>query len=220
MAKIATKCKKPEKYVVEQISKRASRQGISSLAEQVLWAKQVGISTGLAQRKLPPHVQEEIRDLLPTIFARQPHTRRQLKRESKAPRKQEVTLAIEYLLLDRELRDRCADLLRARRNFDRVFREATTVLDDRLKKLSRISHMNPSAVVARALHPPNALLRVSPDEDEQKGFFLICSGLFLAFRNPTHHQLSDKFTRENALQFCGFVDSLLALLGQATYIPP
>jgi hypothetical protein len=49
-------------------------------------------------------------------------------------RLQPITAAtIKTFLQDGQLRARCADLLRARGHFDRVFREATTVLDDRLK---------------------------------------------------------------------------------------
>ncbi len=130
--------------------------------------------------------------------------------------------AIDYLLSDDELKRRCTSLLTAKHSFDRVFREATTVLDDRLKKLAQIKgKINPDALVAKTLHPSKAILVVSEHDDEQEGFFNLVKGLMAAFRNPTHHSLNDKLTREDALRFCGFIDALLTLLGQAQVnLPP
>lgn len=219
LSAIAEKTEKSEQYIREQISRRASRLGISSEATQILWAKEFGIGTARFHRSLPPHIQQQVRDLLPSVFASQRGARKPKVSRERAhqARRQDPTLAaIEYLLRDDELKNRCTDLLRARGNFDRVFREATTVLDDRLKRLAGIKRrINPADLAAQVLHPRKAILRVSRDGDEQEGFFLICRGLFLAFRNPTHHQLSDRFTREDALRFCGFVDSLLTVLEQA-----
>lgn len=135
------------------------------------------------------------------------------------PRKTEpITAAtIRALLQDDQLWDRCKDLFRAGRNFDRVFREATTVLDDRLKAKSGIRNMNPVNLVGKAVNPDpsKAIIVVSTNKDEQEGFHAMCKGIMLGFRNRTHHALSDKFTREDALKFCGFIDSLLAVIEQA-----
>lgn len=224
LRKIAKRIGKEPKYAREQISKRASKLGISSEAAQILWAKQLGIGTARFQRMVKPHIQQQVRDLLPGVFVTTSHAETQ-KRSTKRPSEpgQQVVLAaaIEYLLKDDELRNRCSDLLKAKANFDRVFREATTVLDDRLKRLAGISNtgIEPSALVVKALHPNRPMLRLSADKGEQEGFFLVCKGLFQAFRNPTHHQLSDKFSREDALRFCGFVDALLVVLQQAQKTP-
>jgi hypothetical protein len=99
-----------------------------------------------------------------------------------------------------------------------VFREATTVLDDRLKKLGAITgYMNPIAVVAKVLNPDpkQAIIKVSTEPAEQDGMFSICKGLTLAFRGPLHHALRDDLTRAAALKFCGFIDHLLAILDKA-----
>jgi len=223
LEKMAKKLNKSQKYLREQISKRASRRGITSEAAQILWAKELGLGTAHYQRRQEPHIQLQVRELLPTVFADlstlEPSSSG---KKARAPKqKSALTAAIEYLLIDTELRARCMDLLRAKGKFDRVFREASTVLDDRLRKLSSITDRkcDPAELAARLLHPNNAILRVSQDKGEQEGFFLVCKGIFLAFRNPTHHQLTDKFTRENALQFCAFVDSLLAALGKAERQP-
>ena len=217
LKKISHKTRKTRKYVVEQVSKRASRQAISSEAALILWAKQLRIGTSSYQRRLAPHAQQEIQNHLPTVFSPLARIKQGAdQKRSRVPRRADSTsAAIEFLLTDQELRSRCTDLIKASGNYDRVFREATTVLDDRLKNLAGLRKINPAELAIKALNPPNPILRIVSDNDEQKGFFLICQGLFSAFRNPTHHQLSNQFTRQHALKFGGFVDLILNILGQA-----
>lgn len=122
------------------------------------------------------------------------------------------------MIQDDELRDRCADLIKRPRNHDRVFREATTVLEHRVKSLSGITQrMNPQALIGKAIapDPTRAILVVSSDASEQEGFYKICAGIEAAFRNRTHHEISNKLTRNDAIKFCGFIDSLLLVLVNA-----
>jgi hypothetical protein len=102
-----------------------------------------------------------------------------------------------------------------------VVREATTVFDSRLKSVSGISHMNPSALVGKALapDPTKAVVVVSTEKDEQEGLFYICKGVMQAFRNKAHHTLSNAFTQADALKFCGFIDTLLAVVGKGQVHP-
>ncbi len=102
-----------------------------------------------------------------------------------------------------------------------MFREATTVLDNRLKTKTGIKNMNPENLVSKAINPDptKAIIEVSPEKAEQEGFHSLCKGIMLTFRNPSHHSLSDKFTREDALRFCGFVDIVLAVIEQSTIHP-
>lgn len=125
------------------------------------------------------------------------------------------------MLRDQELRSRVTDLLRASKHFDRAFREATTVLDSRIKRRSGIKKMNPVPLVGKALspNPDDAILVVSDERPEQEGIHSICKGLMLAFRDPTHHELNDKLTRNDAIKFCGFIDTVLALVDGATVRP-
>jgi len=202
--------------VREQVSRRASRDGVSSEAALIIWAKELGFGTSLAQRDLEPHIQQQISSAgltrRSTSSRKEPAMRGERTTRGPSP----LRAAIDYLLSDEELKTRCADLLMARRSFDRVFREATVVLDARLKELGRIKgKVNPAELVARVLHPSKATLIVSEYQDEQKGFFDLFSGLMAAFRNPAHHSINNKLTREDALRFCGFVDSLLTILGKA-----
>jgi len=220
LGKLVKKTGNSVKYVREQISKRAAKQGISSEAAMILWAKEFGIGTGTFQRRLAPHLQDQVRAGLPALFtALAPSSNKGNGKAMarSAPRPVSgLRAAIEYLLSDEELKRRCGDLLTARGSFDRVFREATTVLDDRLKKLAQIKEkINPDALVAKVLHPSKAILVVSEHADEQEGFFNLTKGLMAAFCNPTHHSLNDKLTQEDALRFCGFIDAMLTLLGKA-----
>lgn len=223
LGKLVKKTRKKPKYVREQISKRAAKLGIASEAAQILWAKEFGIGTAAFQRRLGAHVQEQVRSGLPHLFATPVSAKTERKGTGKSTRHvSPLRAAIDYLLDDDELKRRCGDLLTARGSFDRVFREATTVLDHRLKKLAQIKgHMQPADLVAKVLHPNKAILVISDHESEQEGFFNICKGLMAAFRNPTHHALDDRLTREDALRFCGFIAALLAILARARVnLPP
>jgi hypothetical protein len=223
LSKIAEVIGKPVKYTREQISKRASRQNISAEAVQILWAKQLKIGTSRFQRSLPSNVQDDIRNALQRSTTVRPIPVPVLSSNGKTSKqakrlKNSLQPMIEYIVVDTDLRERCGDLLKAKSKFDRVIREATTVLDDRLKALGNITgKMNPNDLVGKVLNPDpaKAILIASNDGDEQQGIFSLCKGLFLAFRNPAHHRLSDKFTREDALRFCGFVDLILAILSRA-----
>lgn len=102
-----------------------------------------------------------------------------------------------------------------------MFREATTVLDNRLKTKTGIKNMNPESLVGKAVSPDptKAIIEVSAEKAEQEGFHSLCKGIMLAFRNPAHHSLSEKFTREDALKFCGFIDAVLGVIEQSTIHP-
>lgn len=222
LEKMAAKLKKKDIQLVRQgIASRAARWNVSSEAAQILWAKELGIGTAFAQRRLDPFVQQQIASrATSTVAANGARVRSSGAANVRAPRQPSPLQAtIDLLLSDEELKNRCADLLKARRSFDRVFREATVVLDDRLKRLGGIKgKVNLAEVVARTLHPQKGVLRLSPHDDEQQGLFDLVRGLVAAFRNPAHHSLNDRLTREDALRFCGFIDSLLALLGKATVV--
>jgi hypothetical protein len=87
-----------------------------------------------------------------------------------------------------------------------------------LKKLSGIKNMNPAALIGKVLSPDpaKAVIVVSAEADEQQGFFYICNGVSITFRNKAHHNLSAAFTQADALKFCGFVDTLLGVIGKGT----
>ena len=221
--KLVKKIGKKKQYVREQISKRASRTGLDSKVVQVLWAKELGIGTTRFQQQLEPHLQEQVRQGLPTIFNA---PKAKSKNEDVARRATKsinpIRLAIEFLIEDEELKSRCARILAGRRHHDTAVREATTVLDHRLKELGGIKkRMNAEALVGKVLNPdPNkSVLVVSEEGGEQRGFHALCQGLMLAFRNPAHHGLDDDIDQRDALRLCAFVDALLGILDKAEVHP-
>ncbi len=226
LSKIATKIGgKSKQYVREQISKKASAQSISSAAAQIVWAKSLGIGTANALRQLEPHQQDQVRAALPFAFASRVSVGDKEKGSARRtePRSQNpIKLAVEYLIADEELKSRCGDLLKAHKHYDRPLREATTVLDHRLKELAGITYkINPVDLVNKILNPDpkKAVIVVSTDPAEQEGFHGICKGLMLAFRNKSHHHLDDKITQRDALGFCALIDTILGMLGKATANP-
>lgn len=124
---------------------------------------------------------------------------------------------------DKELRDRCLDLLGADSKYDRVINQATQVLEDRVRTKAKLTdRLEGVRLINAALNPDSnkTVLKVSNDPDEQQGFCDMCRGIMLAFRNPTHHYLTDKIMREEAFKVCAFIDTLLPLIERATVSTP
>ena len=116
---------------------------------------------------------------------------------------------------DEELKNRCADILSAPNNFDRVINQATQVLEDRIRTKSGLDRSFVGIkLINKALNADRSksVLIVSKNNEEHEGFCHICRGIMLAFRNPTHHYLSDSFKREDSLKFTAFIDNLLIIL--------
>jgi uncharacterized protein (TIGR02391 family) len=185
-------------------------------------ARDLGIGTGQVFGKLQPHEQQQVKQAeSPSGFDVSQRKARGRSGPAKKPPKPSPEIAAIGMLQDEQLKSRVADLLKANKHFDRAFREATTVLDSRIKRKSGIKRMNPVPLVGKALNPnPNeAILVVSDERPEQEGIHSICKGLMLAFRDPTHHELNDKLTRKDAIKFCGFIDTVLALVDGASVRP-
>jgi uncharacterized protein (TIGR02391 family) len=122
---------------------------------------------------------------------------------------------------DGELKSRCADILSAPNNFDRVINQATQVLEDRIRTKSGLGRSFVGInLINKALNSDSSksVLVASENNDEHEGFCHICRGIMLAFRNPTHHYISDSFKREDALKFTAFIDNLLKILHKCKVI--
>ncbi len=217
--KVAEKLVKKRSAINVQVSKKANKLGISSQAALILLAKEIGIGTASFQRRLDPAVQAEVRENLPFMFEKSSRTAK-IKRKSsnsKHPKKtiSPVRSAIEYLIEDHELLDRCKDILLARSNFDRPINQATLVLEDRIRKKS----LPGAALVGEGLvnyafkeDISKTVLQISKNPDEQRGFTSIIRGIVPAFRNRTHHHVINSFTQKEALRVCAFIDVLLRII--------
>jgi hypothetical protein len=119
---------------------------------------------------------------------------------------------------DRELQERCGDLILGDGPFDRVINQATLVLEDRLRNRAGLdrTHYGPGLVsTAVKSDPAEALIVFSTVKSEQEGYANILRGLMQALRNETHHTVADNFSREDALSICGFIDRILRLIDQS-----
>ena len=121
---------------------------------------------------------------------------------------------------EEELRKRCSDLLGAPGNFDRVVREATTVLEDRIR------HRPPFQVLAKVIphsgeqtgqnlinklfNPDIPVLSRSSDKLGRIAFRNILVGVVSYLRNPYHHRLDDATEWSWAWSTVGLIDRLLS----------
>lgn len=113
---------------------------------------------------------------------------------------------------DAQLKSRCADLLSAPGNFDRVINQATQVL-----KSGATSGLVGAALINQMVKGDSraTVLKFSDDKNEQEGYANILRGIVGAYRNPTHHHVLDHNTREDALKVCAFIDGLLKVVDAA-----
>jgi hypothetical protein len=118
---------------------------------------------------------------------------------------------------NQELKNRCLDLLTAKSNFDRVINQSTQVLEDTNRQKSGIVDKYGVDLINAVFKesPLESILIIDGEPEEHQGFGHICRGIMLGFRNLTHHKLIDKFSREDAFRFCGFIDVLLKYINSA-----
>jgi uncharacterized protein (TIGR02391 family) len=115
---------------------------------------------------------------------------------------------------DAELKARCLDIIASPGPYDRAINQATQILEDRIKNKSGITDLIGEELINKVFKdkPEESVLIVKAGREEHSGFSHLCRGVIRAFRNPTHHKLSDDFAQEDALKFCGFIDILLNIV--------
>lgn len=120
---------------------------------------------------------------------------------------------------DTELKNRCTDLLKAPENYDRVIREATTVLENRLRNKyphEKLAELIPQSadqsgekLVNKLLNASNSLLIYSTDQRERAAFQKMMTGVFAYLRNPYHHTINKNIEWSWAWSVVGLIDRLL-----------
>ena len=228
MRKVAKKLGKHDlKPVNNMVSSKADKLGISPEAALILIAKEHNVGTATFQRRLDAVKQSEIRDALPAIFTQATHVINsgkpaRAKSASSTNKRAVLKAAIEYLIQDTELRDRCADILMASSKFDRPINQATLVLEDRIRRKAQpTARLVGDKLVNFAFNEEltKTVLQVpGGDQDEQRGFTQIIRGTVAALRNKTHHHVINSFSRQDALRVCGFIDVLLRVVDNSTKV--
>jgi uncharacterized protein (TIGR02391 family) len=128
----------------------------------------------------------------------------------------QTTLVTESLR-DKQLRDRCIDLLIAEDNFDRAVSEATRVLEDRIRNKSGLSgSLSGGQLVNAAIKQERdkSVLVLSQDDGEQRGFADIMRGFMAAHRNRAHHFIYN-MSRIDAASICAYIDVLLEIIDKS-----
>lgn len=114
---------------------------------------------------------------------------------------------------DKELHNRCGDILLGENVFDRAINQATQILEDRIKKKANLEKTNLIWIplVSKAIHSKieQTILKFSDEPDIQEGYSFVFKGILSIYRNQTHHSLNFKCNREYALKFCAYIDELL-----------
>lgn len=134
------------------------------------------------------------------------------------------------VIRDDALRDRCSDLLSAPGNYDRVLREATTILEDRMRSTvghERLAQLIPSSadqtgdrLVNTLFNPDKPVLSISADKTKRIALRAMLAGTISYLRNTSHHAINDQTAWSWAWSVVGLVDQLLADITGCAVAPP
>lgn len=122
-------------------------------------------------------------------------------------------------IIDEELRKRCLDLLNTPGKFDTSVREATLILESRLRNsipqeklaelIQKSANLTFENLVNTLLSPSSPVLLISTDQRERAAFQKIMLGVGSYFRNPFHHKIDDNTEWSWAWAIIGLIDHLL-----------
>lgn len=130
---------------------------------------------------------------------------------------------------DIELRRRTSDLLSAPGQYDRVLRESTTILEDRIRgkvPFEDLAKIFPNAAdqtgdsLINKLFSPNKPVVVYGDRQEQTQLSRMLGGVLAYLRNPSHHSIDNDVEWSWAWSVVGLVDQLLDDIASSRYHRP
>ncbi len=117
---------------------------------------------------------------------------------------------------DKDIKERCGDILLGDNAFDRAINQATQILETKIKKKAGLSDSKLLGIplVSKAIHPriEETILKFSDKPDIQEGYSYLFKGIVSNYRNPTHHSLSFECSREYALKICAYIDELIRIV--------
>jgi len=119
-------------------------------------------------------------------------------------------------VVDDELRDRCLDLLMRPDKADTAVREATVILEDRIRRIARLGTDSYGVgLVDKALNPKTGSLHFGRPQREREGLHQLYRGAIGFFKNPASHRIIEDYDVARARQVVGLIDLLLFLLRDA-----
>ena len=114
---------------------------------------------------------------------------------------------------DEDLRRRCADLLAADSDHDRAILEACVILEHRVREaINADASLHGTALMEHAFSQKRPRLRLSLDDNEQRGAMDLYRGTIAFFRNIAGHRITEMYSREDAQCFVLWVDLLLKMM--------
>lgn len=119
------------------------------------------------------------------------------------------------LIRDTQLRDRVEGLLAEDRNFDRAVREASVILEDRVRTRSGLTDLHGVDLMTAAFKEETGALIVSDNAAEQAGVHMAFRGMVAWVRNSFGHRLIDATAQGDAMRIVAFIDWLLEEIGRA-----
>lgn len=125
-------------------------------------------------------------------------------------------------ILDTQLKDRCLDLFNQfeeasqPERHDTVVTEATRILEDRLRRLTKTTGGETGTELAKkAFAGKQPMFTISEITAEQEAAHLLFRGAFGFIRNRAHHKLLADLPSERVLQIIGFIDYLISVAESA-----
>lgn len=119
------------------------------------------------------------------------------------------------LIRDSQLRDRVEGLLAEERNYDRAVREASVILEDRVRTKSGLAHLHGVDLMTAAFKEDSGALMVSDISAEQAGVHMAFRGMVAWVRNSFGHRVIDATAQGDAMRIVAFIDWLLEEVGRA-----